>query len=64
MKNVYGSQKPNQRRHKLTKRKTITFPDELYKAVQEYRAKRIDEGENMSFSKAVRELLKKALEEA
>jgi len=43
------------------KRKTITLEDELYKAVQKYRAKRIREGKNMSFSEAVRELLKKGL---
>jgi len=43
------------------KRKTITLEDELYEAVQKYRAKRIREGKNMSFSEAVRELLKKGL---
>lgn len=43
------------------KRKTITLEDELYETVQKYRAKRIREGKNMSFSEAVRELLKKGI---
>ena len=44
------------------RRKTIILDDKLYRAIQKYRAERIREGENISFSEVVRELLKKALE--
>jgi len=47
----------------MVKRKTITLDDDVYRAIQRYRAKRILEGENMSFSRAVNELIIKAVVE-
>ena len=45
----------------MVKRKTITLDDDVYRAIQRYRAKKILEGENISFSQAVNELIIKAI---
>jgi len=46
----------------MVERKTIILKDEVYKAIQKYRAKKILKGEEISFSQAVNELIKKAIE--